>query len=238
MKYVSAHLDRDLDLALALGRFRCMSVTPFLSRPSTAMHSSFCRRRFLNSIVAVDVWPLMSALVALHPMARRRLCRALSALDCENFGVHFTLSSFVSWILSVVSSMNMLCGLAVLACLCNFAGGLPCRGQRNHGSPHSHVHCLVGRGTWQPPHQRALAKALSWNIDELASLAYSHRGHWKCQKASCTTFPLSNSFSVCCLSKCRVPQWKSVGTHRNHLCHFGAGLNLARFKCSGNFPSL
>ena len=151
-------------LALALGRFRCMSVTPFLSRPSTAMHSNCCRRRLLNSIVAVDVWPLMSALVALHPRARRRHCRALTALDCENFGVHFTLSSFASWILSVVSSMNMLCGL-------------PCRGQRYHGSPHSHVHCLVGRGTLQPPHQRGLARALSWNIDEFASLAYSHRGH-------------------------------------------------------------
>ena len=177
MKNVSALRANGVALALALGRLRNLSFTHLLSRPSTAMLSCFNRRRFLFSMVPVDVCPLMSALVALHPRARRRHCRAPTALDCENFGVHVTLSSFVSWILSVVASMKMLCGLAVLACLCIFAGGLPCRGQRYHGSPHSHVHCLVGRGTWQPPHQRGLARALSWNIDELASLTYSHRGH-------------------------------------------------------------
>ena len=146
-----------LALALARGRYWNVSLTPFESRPSTAMQSRFCRLRFLFSIVPVDVCPLMSALMALHPRVRRRRCRVATALACEYLGVHFTLSSFMSSCFSVVSSMNLLNGLTNFFGLGIFAGGLPCRGQRNQGSPHSQVHCFDGLGTWQAPHQRGLA---------------------------------------------------------------------------------
>ena len=134
---------------LALGFFRCTSFTPRLSRPSTATRSTLALLRFRNSKIDVATREVRGAFVPLTPSMALRLRLAPEALAWEYLGVHLTLSSLRRSKCSVVSSMNLGFGWIVLICLVAFAGGLPCRGQRKQGSPHSQVHCFVGRETYE-----------------------------------------------------------------------------------------
>ena len=156
---------------LALGFCTCMSFTPRLSKPSTATKSAFALLRFRNSKVDVVAREVRDAFKPLTPSIALRLRLAPRALACEYLGVHLAVSSLRRSKCSVVSSMNSGFGWISFICLDTFAGGLPCRWQRYQGSPHSQVHCFVGRETWHAPHQSGLAKELSWNMVAFAFLA-------------------------------------------------------------------
>ena len=175
--FLSAVHDFFCPLPLALGLITCLPLAPRASKPSTATKFPFVLLRFRNSKVAVDPRVVTMAFPALTPSMALRLRLAPRAVAWEYLGVHFLLSNLARSSRSVASSMNLGLGWVLCTCLAIFAGGLPCRVQRNQGSPHSQVQSFVGRETWHDPHQRGLAKALSWNVVALANLAYSQVGH-------------------------------------------------------------
>ena len=158
-------------LSFGFGLFDMCVVRAPLVQDSTATKSAFVLLRFRNSKEAVDTRAVNDALSALHPSMALRLRLTPRALAWAYLGVHLTMSSFESSLRFVVSSMNFCVGWICLICLVAFAGVLRCRGQRHQGSPHSQVHCFVGRETLHDPDQRGLAKEFSWYMVAFANLA-------------------------------------------------------------------